>query len=153
MNLNHPALEAAFEEFLGLYIRAQAAGVVGFLGDNKNEGVNLRLPGDAVVAVQLDRNMVVVVNGVLKFDLLQLLRRHRMRVKVLPGGNGGFLDEAVCHRLAQTVAIDDIAKVDGIAANGLGRRCQFQTKDRIQAVDRLGTRAGAVAVRLVHQQN
>ena len=44
-------------------------------------------------------------------------------------------------------------KGTGIRADGLRRRRQFQPKYRLQSVDRFRSGAGAVAVRLVHQQH
>ena len=121
--------------------------------DNQDERNNLRRARGAVIAIQFDSHMVVMMDGILKLDLLKLLLAYGTRIEVLARGDGGFFDKPVRHCLAKGVIINDIAERDGARAHGLRRRRQFKAKDRFQAVDGVGPGAGAVAVCLVHKQD
>src|ERR1039458_4934792 len=101
MNFSHLALETALEEVLRLYISSEFARMISMLRHHKNERLHLGSAADAVVAIQLDGDVIVVMNGILKFDLLQLLSGNRPRVKIFARGNRRLFDETVGHRFAQ----------------------------------------------------
>ena len=65
MHLCDLTLEAAFEEFIGFDAFTQAFGFCRVCGHDENERRYLRCAGRAVIAVQLDSHVVVVVNRVL----------------------------------------------------------------------------------------
>ena len=116
-------------------------------------GMTLRRPGRAVIAVEFHGHVVVVVDGVFELDALQLRGTDGLRIEVLARSDGGFLDEAVRHRLAERVAVDHVLERDGLRAHGLGRSGQFEAKNGLKTVDGVRAGARAIAVRLIHQQD
>src|ERR1700733_15489760 len=102
MNFDNLVLKPALEELSRLDIGSQATGVIGVLRHHKNEGLNLRSASYAVIAVKLNCDVIVIVDGILKLVLLQFFGRNRTGIEVLAGRNRRLFDEAVRHRLAQT---------------------------------------------------
>ena len=127
--------------------------MIGILRDNENKRMNLRSIRDPVITIQLDRDMVVVMNRVFEFDFFEAFGCDGLRIEVLPRCDRGFFDKTILHRLAQAIAIDHIAEIDRVGADGLRRRRQFQTENGLQALDRLCAGTRAVSMCLIHDQH
>ena len=79
---------------------------------------------------------------------------HAGGVEVLAGDDRRLLDEAVLHRAAQGVVLDDVAEWRGLLAAGdIGGGGELQAEDGVQLVDGADARRGAVAMRLVHEED
>ncbi len=79
--------------------------------------MDFRPSRDAMIAIELDGDMVVVVYCVFKLDVFQFLDvLHILRIEVRARRHGGLLDETVGHGLAQAVAVDHILEFRRIRA-------------------------------------
>ena len=129
-------------------------GVRGVARDDEDERLHQRPSRFARVRVQLHLHVLVQADAVFELDALDLVGRDAGGVEVLPRDDRRLLHEAVVHRLRQRVAVDDVLEVDR-APRRLSerRRRQLQPQHRLQLVDGAHAGAGAIAVRLVHQQH
>ena len=80
-----------------------------------------------MIAVEFDRDVVVMVHAVFELDAFEAFRRHRTRIEVGARRDGRVLDEAVLHRLTKIVAINDVLELLGFCANRLRSCSQLQT--------------------------
>lgn len=105
MDFGDLVLEARVEEFLRFYESAQPFRMIRVLGDNENKGMNLGAAGDAVIAVEFDGDMVMIMHCVFELDAFQLVGINCLGIKIRACSDGWFFYEAIGHRLAEAVAI------------------------------------------------
>ena len=108
----------------------------------------------AGVGQQLHLGGFVQTHAIFQLGLFDLLKRVSLCVEVTLGHGGGLFDEAVFHRSCQWVVHHHVLERYG-AARGFHERCcrYFQAEQRLQLIDGANPCAGAIAMRLIHQQH
>ena len=127
---------------------------VGVLRHDQNERHDLRRAGHAVIAVKLHGDVIVVMDGVFELDLLKLvLAAPSVGSKSLRVATAGSFTKPSAMAWPRCSCRSRCGTARERAPTVFGVAVSSKPKDRLQAVDGVRPGAGAVAVRLVHQQD
>ncbi len=103
-------LVGAAEELVRLYDLPDPFCMCGILRHDQDEGMHPLAASLAGIEFELGSDQLVVVDGILEHDLLELILVEILAAEVGAGRDGGLLDEAVLHGVAEAILEDDVVE-------------------------------------------